>query len=220
MIKHIFSDIGNVILCFSLEKLCNDLGKHTDKPVEEFKHLFISKKSGSFLEAYPELPEKCDRGILKGKALYKEIVKQTGLKLNYEEFKPVWCNMFEPNEHYIDYFNQFKKKYTTTILSNIGDIHFDHLYRQYVVLKGCDDYILSYVFGYLKPEKNLLQIAFNYANSLEEYDKQKLTPKECLLIDDIKDICDAGREFGFTVIQYDKNNKERFEEEVKKLNLL
>lgn len=219
MIKHVFTDIGDVILHCNGKKLCEDLAKYSKKDAEYFINLFCVKEEFT-LDKFPELALKCDRGILKGMDLYEEIMRRSSLTLDYQKFKEVWCSLFEPIPHYMNILENLQDKHTVSVVSNLGDIHFAHIYDKYEVIKHCDDYILSFKIGFVKPEKQIFEIALENAKEMrKDYLGEDLAPEECLFVDDRQINCEEAGRLGIVAVQYDKNNPKKFDSALKKLGL-
>jgi len=214
MIKHVFSDIGDVLMVWNGKKLCEDLSAVSEEPVDFFLERLVTKDNFS-LQKYPLWALKCDKGELTGERLYAEILWASHLKIDYADFKKMWCGVIEPNEHGLDWLKKVQLSYTTSILSNIGDIHWAHLYDSVPVIKNCDDYVLSYQHNCVKPQKEIFKLSFKLACELrKDYFGEDLKLEECLFVDDRKSNCEAAQKFGFISIEYDLHKPKEFEEKL------
>ncbi len=218
MIKHIFSDIGDVLMRCDGKKLCEDLAKVSSKPAEFFLERLVSNANFS-LQNYPVWALKCDTGELRGECLYEEIVQKSNLKISYSDFKKLWCSIVEPNEHGLNWLKKIQKSYTTAIVSNIGDIHWKHLYDSVPVIKNCDEYVLSYQCGFVKPKEEIFALSFDFSREFRRNCFGDLNREECLFVDDRKANCEAAQKFGFVAVEYNLHNPREFEEKVAKLGI-
>lgn len=218
MIKHVFCDIGDVLMRCDGKKLCEDLAKVSNKPVDFFLERLVSNANFS-MQNYPKWALKCDKGELVGECLYEEIACAANLKINYSDFKKLWCGMVRPNEHGLGWLEKIQMSYTTAIVSNIGDIHWEHLYDLVPVIKNCDEYVLSYQHGFVKPQEEIFALSFDFAREFRRDCFGDLSREECLFVDDRKANCEAARKFGFVALEYDLNNPKEFEEKVEKLGI-
>ena len=221
MIKHVFCDIGDVLIEWDGQKLCAELAKESAKPADFFLERLVVQGEFSF-DKYPEWSLKCDNGLLQGENLYYEIARQSELRVDYGQFKKIWCDVLRENAHGVDWLKKMQDTAcTTSILSNIGDIHFEYLYDRVDVVKNCDEFVVSYRCGFVKPKMEIFKVAFDSARELRgDCFGGVLKRDECLFVDDRTQNCAAGEKFGFVVVQYDKAKPQEFGGAVNKLSIL
>lgn len=98
------------------------------------------------------------------------------------------------NELLFDYIREdLKPKYKIGMLSNAGDDWLSELFSsQDLVL--LDDIVLSFKFGITKPNPAIYELAAQ---------RLKVSPKECVFIDDIVRYCDGAKIAGMRAILYE-----------------
>lgn len=84
MIKTILCDLGNVITYVDHDKIIESLSKHSDKNkkhIHDFLYRSIARKG-------------FDRGKLNSNEFFTYFKKDLNLKLNFGQFKKIWCSCF------------------------------------------------------------------------------------------------------------------------------
>lgn len=183
MIKTIFCDLGNVIIFVDHNKKINNLKKFSDKDAGYINKFFI----------YSKARKDFDKGKISAIQLYKNFKNKLNLKLNFKQFKKVWCSYFSPNKEMEILLKKLKKNYKLVLLSNTDEIHFTYIKNKYKILNIFDGLVLSYKVGYSKPNPLIYQYALKKAKAL---------PNEIVYIDDILEFVKAAKFFGIKSIQY------------------
>ena len=177
MIKTILCDLGSVIVFVDSNKIIEGLAKFSNKN-EKYIHDF-------FLNAISR--EGFDKGKITSNRLFLNFKNNLNLKLNFTQFKKIWCSCFSPNKEMEKLLRKLKKNYELILLSNTDEIHFAHTRNNYKILNIFDDFILSYKVGYKKPNPLIF---------LHAIKKAKTSPNELLYIDDIYSYIAAARFLG------------------------
>lgn len=179
-IKAILLDLGNVTVNFDHYLAVERIKNFTDKTTAEIYQLFFdSSLTGLFEE-----------GKLKPEEFYLKTKEFLSLKMEYEEFVPIWNEIFfltEDNLKIHSLIKKFKEKFTLVLISNINKLHYEYLIRQYDIFKEFDKHVLSYEVGARKPSPLIYKTALTQAGA----DK-----REALYIDDREDLVREGINLG------------------------
>jgi len=132
------------------------------------------------------------------------------LKLNFSQFKKVWCSCFTGlNKEMEILLKKLKKNYKLILLSNTDEIHFHYARKKYKILEIFDDYVLSYEVGYSKPNPMIF---------LKALRKAKTNPGQIVYIDDLYQFVLAAKTFGIKSVQYKTMKKLRKDLKSKNVN--
>lgn len=176
--KTLISDLGNVLLFFSHEKMCEQMATLCQMPSSEMKRILFEEDLGMRLE----------RGTASSQQLHEHLCSYTGRKIDYHALMHAASDIFVPNEEMIPYLQDLKKKKTRLILlSNTSDAHFSFALHHFSFLKLFDAYVLSYVVGAIKPEEKIYQAALDAA---------QCPPQDCFYIDDVPAYVAAAQSMG------------------------
>jgi HAD superfamily hydrolase (TIGR01509 family) len=121
-------------------------------------------------------------------------LKETlGLSISYEEFVPIWVDIFTENTEVSELILSQKGKWRLGLLSNTNPLHFGYIYWKYPVVRVFDRWILSHEVGFKKPEVEIFRRAVEWAS---------VEPEEILFIDDMKQHIDAAVALGINGIHF------------------
>ncbi|MGQ9655438.1 MAG: HAD family hydrolase [Thermodesulfobacteriota bacterium] len=192
MAEVILFDLGNVLVEFSQEPICTGLAHFATKPVyqdprEVYRFIF-----------HPEcgLENLFDEGRIAPEEFFGEIRDEMGLRLSYEEFRPIWNRIFRAREGAEDLVRFLSGKVGQHILSNTNAIHFPYLLEQFPWLTLMDSMFLSHEMGCRKPKPAL------YRRVLERLQR----PAEgVIFLDDRQENLVPARELGMKVVWIQKD---------------
>ncbi len=189
MIKVILFDLGNVILPFShfqiAEKLLRFSGKKEfQDPSKIFSYLF-DFQSGAV--------NRFDTGKVSPLRFFQSIKENLLLSLSFEEFVPIWTDIFTENKEVSETILSLKGKCRLGLLSNTDPLHFQHVLSKFPILSAFDQWILSYETGLKKPDARIYQKAMEWAS---------VRPEEILFIDDMEKNVDAAISLGMEGIHF------------------
>ena len=198
MIKTIFCDLGNVII-----------NVHNDIKIRNIKK--FSSKSEKFIEEFlinSKARKDFDRGKISAIQFYKNLKDNLKLRLDFKQFKKIWCSYFSRRGDMENLLKKLKKNYKLILLSNTDEIHFSHIKGKYKILDIFDKFVLSYEVGCTKPNPLI------YLHAIKE---AKTLPNEILYIDDVYQFVMAAKLFGIKSIQY--KNFQKLKEDLKRFKL-
>lgn len=144
-IEAIIFDLGNVLVDFdhsiAAKKISNFCGK---SPREIFDLFFDSELTGLFEE-----------GKIAPSEFFLKVKEMLNLKLDYDQFVPIWNEIFfltEKNYAVYNLAKSLKNRYKIALLSNINILHFDYLKKNFPHLfDAFHNIIISCEVGYRKP---------------------------------------------------------------------
>ncbi|MEZ6044525.1 MAG: HAD family phosphatase [Planctomycetaceae bacterium] len=182
MLKTILFDMGNVLVYFSHDRMCQQMGALYDRSESEVRELLMS----SGLQAGFE------RGTIQPEELWHEFELRFGAKLGrqvtLQELERAGSDIFWLNEPMPELLEELKSfGLRLVLLSNTSISHFEFIMREFSVLQYFDDYVTSYEVGAMKPEPAIYQAALEKIDCL---------PEECFYTDDIEIYIEAAREYG------------------------
>jgi putative hydrolase of the HAD superfamily len=181
--KHtIFFDLGNVLIFFSHQKMCEQVANYCSLDLELVKTMLL--EHGDFHE----------RGHTNSKMIFDEFCRLSQKNLNFETLMNRFSDIFEPNDPVIAIALELKKKgHRLFLLSNTCDAHFTFALSQFPFLKSFDGYVLSYEVGARKPEKKIYEKALEIAGCRKD---------ECFYTDDILSYIETARSLEIDAEQY------------------
>jgi len=172
-------DLGNVLLFFSHDKMCQQVGDLCGKSGEEIRRLMFQNQK--ILDI--------DRGSMTNAEVQHWIEAQTGASLDGRELLHALSDIFVPNESMLGILDELKSRgHRLVLLSNTNAFHIEFVRHKYDVLEKFDHLILSYEVGAIKPEKEIFAEAARVI---------QCSPHECFYTDDIADYVLAAREHDF-----------------------
>lgn len=158
-IKTIWFDLGNVILNFDFRPAYRRLTRYTELRMSEIEAYFRND---------PALEHDLDEGRVPGRALYRRLVRDLGIKgLPFAGFKRIWNRIFEPNPGMVRLLGRLKKNgYRLILISNTNRLHYEHVKRRYPFLKKYfHHHVLSYRVKARKPKPAIYEHALSISRA-------------------------------------------------------
>ncbi len=177
-------DLGRVLFDFDYNIALEKIKKKIGIPVEEvIRELFENDFGLSF-----------EKGEISSDQFYfrfKNIFKAT---LSYECFVDVWSKIFSPKKDVIDLVRYLKGKYPLYLISNINELHFEYLFKEYQeVFSLFNELILSYRVKSVKPEQAIYQVLKDAAG---------VDFQDIIYIDDRQDLITKAKDYGLQCLQF------------------
>jgi glucose-1-phosphatase len=182
----IIFDLGNVILNFDHNIICDKLSKICGLKSE----VIYSKIFKSGLE------KEFDEGILSPEKFLQKCSSAMRCPLEEKPFKKIWCNIFIPNENVINLIKKLRTNYEIFLLSNTNQWHYNFIKMNFDIFKLFGNLILSFQIGCTKPDSRIFKYAANCSTSFK-----------IIYIDDIIDYVHAAKKEGFIGIHYQNFDK-------------
>ncbi len=144
-INTIIFDLGNVLLDFDHNIAAKRIQKFSDKPPEEIFSLFFdSGITGIFEE-----------GKISAQGFFLKVKEMLNLKIGYEEFLPIWNEIFILREKNLAVYNlarKLKSRYKLAVLSNINILHYEYIKNNFSLFDAFHKIITSCELGVRKPQ--------------------------------------------------------------------
>ncbi len=179
-INAIIFDLGNVLIDFDHRIAAERISKFTDKiPQEIFNLFFDSGLTGLFEE-----------GKIQHQEFFSKVKEMLNLKLDYDEFVPIWNEIFFLTEKNLAVYNlakQLKNNYKIALLSNINILHFDYIKKKFPVFDAFHNIITSYEVGIRKPHPLIYQKTLGILGA---------SPEQVFYTDDRPELAQSAKELG------------------------
>lgn len=184
MIRSVISDLGKVLITFDNSIFYRRLAAYSSIPEED-----IAGK----VNVYSEVGRAIDTGKLSPRGFYEKVKEILQMELPYEEFMPIYNDVFAANSPVIEVMRRLKNKYRLVMLSNTDVMRFGFIREKFPEVMFFDDYVLSYEVGYVKPDPRIYQAAV---------EKALAEPQECVFIDDRPENIAAAQDLGIRTIHF------------------
>ena len=192
-------DIGNVIVRFdfslALRRVAEDSEVHD--PVEVLAR--IDRVKGAYEDG------QIDRAAFLGAAF--DVLRYRGTEA---AFISAWEEIFEINPPMIALVERLHGRFPLFLLSNIGDIHLDYLFRRYPVFARFTAGTYSYAVRASKPGPEIYQHAIR---------THGLDPARTVFIDDLLPNIATARTLGFRAHHYHHDRHADLEKELAALGI-
>jgi len=178
MIQVICLDLGKVIVDYDPTIPLNALGARSALSMPEIMQVLADRE--------PLL--QFDRGHYSRSDFYRTMCARLRLDVSTREFEQLWTSLFLPEPLLPESFLlSLKRRYRLLMLSNVNEVHFEFIWKNYPLVRHIEDRLLSYELGCLKPEPAIYRIAIDRAGVL---------PQEIFFADDRPENVEAAREAG------------------------
>jgi putative hydrolase of the HAD superfamily len=189
MIEVILFDLGNVILPFNNYQIAEKLsrfsqGREFQDPQKIFSYLFDPEKG---------VINDFDEGRVSPSDFFQSIKKCLGLSISFEEFIPIWTDIFIENKEVSEIIRSLKGRWRLGLLSNTDPLHFSYILSKFPIISTFEKFILSYEVGFKKPDVRIFQKTIEWAS---------VDPQKILFIDDTKGHVDAALSLGMQGIRF------------------
>jgi FMN phosphatase YigB (HAD superfamily) len=177
-IKTCFFDMGNVLVHFSHEKMCENIASLCGWSQLKTKKFLLDDGRQWKLE----------RGEITEEQFHDELCTATGQVLNIDKLRHASANIFWLNESIVPVLHQLKAAgRRLVLLSNTSITHLKFIERNFSVLELMDDKVTSFEAGALKPEDRIYEVALS---------KAQCEANECFYTDDIEAYVRKAAMFG------------------------
>lgn len=177
-------DLGDVLIRFSHDRMCRQIGEVCGRTGNETRRLLI--ESG--------LQADFERGRIDTDGFHVRWQEVTGRDVDRDALCRASGDIFTPQpgiEPVIEALRASGRR--MVLLSNTCDTHVAWVRDRFPVYRQFDEYVLSYEVGSLKPEPAI------YEAALEVID---CDPAECLYVDDRPENVEAGAAFGLDAVRF------------------
>ena len=143
MIRNVVFDIGQVFLRLNHQPF---LGLLSEKGID-----------ASNMDALLERISFNDHetGKIHGSAMLERFAGLASAPLSVVELHEKWVDMFELQPRMVELAQRLCERYRVYLLSNIGDLHWAHISREYGIHQIGHGALLSYLAGVMKPHEGI-----------------------------------------------------------------
>ena len=145
---------------------------------------------------------KFNSGKIAPEQFHKSLCNKYNLRVNYSEFKKIWCSIFKPMPDTEQLLRQLHGNLPLGILSDTDILHWNYLIDKYPILNIFPKPTLSFEIGTTKPSPEA------YIAAAKNIDAEL---HNCLFIDDLEKNVAGARSIGMDSIHF-KGIKELREE--------
>jgi len=132
-------------------------------------------------------------GRLHGRGLLERFASLARRPMDLEQAHASWVDMFEYQPAMVELAHRLSERYRVYLLSNIGDLHWMHLSREYGLHRIGHGALPSFLAGAMKPDPGI------YAEAERRF---ALEPAETVFIDDRAENVLAARRRGWQGIEH------------------
>ena len=184
MIKTCFFDMGNVLVFFSHNRMCEQIAALYDVSTDRIVDALMN--SG--------LQNQLETGTLAETDFRDQFNALLGGNVELTDLKRAAADIFWANEPILPILRQLKANgMRLVLLSNTSAAHFEFIHANFEILQLFDDYTVSYGCHSMKPDAGIYEDALSRA---------QCAASECFFTDDLQDNIDRAREFGINAEQF------------------
>ncbi|HID21384.1 MAG TPA: HAD family phosphatase [Planctomycetaceae bacterium] len=178
MIRSFLFDLGNVILFFSHEKMCQQVADVCGRPVDwVWRVLFDSG-----------LQRRFETGQMSEAEFHRWFQEAVQSEVDFDQLRVAASDIFELNEPMASLLEELKRGgYRLVLFSNTCVTHYEFVVQRFPILRVFDAAVLSFEVGAAKPESPMFEQALR---------EIQCDPDACFYTDDIEAHIAAGRRFG------------------------
>lgn len=129
-----------------------------------------------------------ETGRLDGVGLMARFASLATSPVEHAELHAKWVDMFELQPRMVDLAHRLADRYRVYLLSNVGDLHWAHVSREYRLHQIGHGAVLSYLVGFMKPHEGIY---------VETERRFGLQPAQTVFIDDRSENIVAARARGW-----------------------
>lgn len=157
-----------------------------------------------------ELTMAFDEGRVSGRQFYEGVKRATGLKISYDEFVPIWVDIFREKKDVCEFVINLKRDYRLVLISNVNILQFEHIAKNFPIISYMDEVILSYEAGAMKPSRKIYEAAIKAAR----------TSPECIIYtDDRPELIEGAKKIGIQT-SFVFKDLERFKLDLGRIGIL
>ena len=178
MIRTFLFDMGNVLVHFSHDRMCQQIGALCGRTGYELRNLLMnSGRQWDF-----------ERGLVSPEEFHSWFEKTFATKVDRKTLAHAASDIFTLNTPIVGVLDELKSRgYRLVLLSNTSIFHYEFVRDQFPVLERFDDFVLSFEVQAMKPDPQIFETALK---------KIGCDAPDCFYTDDIPQYVEAGRRHG------------------------
>lgn len=179
MIRTCLFDMGNVLLHFSHDRMCQQMGTLCGKTGDDLRRLLLD--SGVQWEF--------ERGMMTAEEFHRRFQEMAGTVVDFDKLIVAASDIFELNRPMTGILQSLQEQNLRLVLfSNTSVWHYEFIKKRFDILNFFDEHVLSFEVGAIKPEPEMYQAGLRSIRCM---------PQECFYTDDIPRYVEASRKHGF-----------------------
>ncbi|SFI44297.1 HAD family hydrolase [Planctomicrobium piriforme] len=188
-LKTIVFDMGNVLVFFSHDRMCRQIGKLCGCSGDEMRVQLL--ESG--------LQWEFERGLIDEKILHMRLEEIFNCRIDLAALCRATADIFTLNDTIVPVLDELKHRgLRLVLLSNTCRTHVQFIREHWDFLDRFDQLVVSYEVGAIKPEDAMYRAALNAI---------ECRPEEALYTDDIAPYVAKGRSFGLNAAVFTTTEK-------------
>ena len=182
--KFIYFDLGKVLVDFSFEQMCRQMGAAAGIKPQQVQAVLAAGLQADY-----------ETGRLDSRGAHEAFCRQTGTRPDYEAFSRAANEIFTPIDSMLPVVAQlYQAGHRLGILSNTCDGHWNYCLRQYTMLRELFAvHAVSFEIGTVKPDAAIFHKAAELAGC---------RPEEIFYTDDIAGHVAGAQSVGFDAAVY------------------
>jgi FMN phosphatase YigB (HAD superfamily) len=179
-IKVVIFDLGRVLVDFDHRIAARKVAALTSRTPQQIFDLFFNS----------QLIQSFEEGNISPDDFFARVSQMLGLKIGFEEFLPIWNQIFlltPENKAVYELGKKLKSRYRIALLSNINILHFNYLKEEFPVFDIFHDIFLSCEMGCIKPDPRIYRKVIAAVGVL---------PEEIFYTDDRQELIDQANALG------------------------
>jgi len=183
MIRALLFDLGNVLLFFSHDRMCEQIGRVTGLPAQEVRQRLFED---GLIREY-------ELGRVSTQEGLGHLSRRLG-NCDLEELHRAACDIFWLNESIVPVIERLSSDgWPLVMVSNVNEAHMRWIDERFPVVRHFKLRALSFEVGSRKPDAGIYMAAAKLAGA---------EPAECFFTDDIAEHIEAARRLGFDAWQF------------------
>lgn len=162
------------------------LARLSHKTPEEIFRIFFNS----------DITQRFEKGKISPRDFFLQVKKLLGLKIGYEQFLPIWNEIFFLTKDTRRVYNLAKDlshKYKLAVLSNVNILHMDFILKNFPIFEPYQYIFASYELGLRKPSPLIYRKVLKILNVL---------PSETFYTDDRAELIEKAGKLGIQAFVY------------------
>lgn len=178
MLQTAVFDMGNVLLHFSHDRMCAQIGRLCGRTGPEIRGLLLD--SG--------LQWNFERGLVAPEELHRQLESLVQRPVDFDALSHASSDIFQLNEPIVPVLDALQAAgLRLVLLSNTSVWHFEFIQQRFDVLQRFDAHVVSFRVGAVKPEAPIYEAALQAI---------ACPPERAFYTDDIGQYVETGRRYG------------------------
>lgn len=178
MIRTILFDMGNVLVHFSHELMCEQMAQTSAEATESMRQRLFD---GEFQAEF-------ERGRIEPDEFHRQVLGDAAATVDPDALRIAASDIFTLNPGMPAILDAIReKRIRLVLLSNTSVWHYEWVKSEFDVLSRFDAAVTSFQAGAIKPETGIYEAALKTIDC---------SPQECFYTDDIAEYVETGRSFG------------------------